>query len=260
MEKDFTISWDFIIKALILIIAVYFLFLTKDIIIWIIFALVLSILFNFVINFLEKKRIPRIISVILVYISILALIGLFFYKTAPLFLNEIKLFVSSLPTYLEKLSPYFEKLGIDVINKANFLDVLENNLQQASESVLNALVAIFGGVQATVFIVFLAFFFSLEKNLLEKVASNFAPRKYKEYLLNLLPRAKRKVNSWFISRVIGMIFVGVLSYAVFLFLDIKYEHVSPKIEQIIKIIVMNNIVVNIKIDMNIPAKIPVNRP
>ncbi|GAI03263.1 unnamed protein product, partial [marine sediment metagenome] len=102
---------------------------------------------------------------------------------------------------------------------------LENNLGKAGENVLNALVTIFGGVTATLFIVFLSFFFSLEKNLLGGILSNFAPARYQKYVFNLLPRIRRKVSGWFISRVVGALFVGLLTYLVLTILDVKYAFV-----------------------------------
>lgn len=225
-EKTLNINWDFVLKISVLVIFLYFLFLIQNLVIWFIFALILSILFNFLIDFLEKKKIPRIIATFFVYFGLLAIISFFFYKTVPVFLSDIKSFSSNLPLYFQKVSPFLEKIGIKVFQGADSLVIfLENNLGKAGENVLNALVTIFGGVTATLFIIFLSFFFSLEKNLLGGILSNFAPARYQKYVFNLLPRIRRKVSGWFISRVVGALFVGLLSYLVLTILDVKYAFV-----------------------------------
>ncbi len=225
-ERTFNISWDFCLKISFLVIFLYFLYLIKDLVIWFIFALVLAILFNFVIDFLQKKRIPRYLSAMVIYFGVFLIFAFACYKTSPIFLREIKQFSLNLPLYLQRISPFLEKLGIEIVRGQNsFLAILENNLSNASENILKALSVLFGGVKATFFIIFLAFFLSLEKNLLERIFANFTPRKYHSYLFNLLPRVRKKVSGWFISRVIGIIFVGGLSYLCFSILEIKYAFI-----------------------------------
>jgi len=225
-KKELDISWDFCLKVSFLVIFLYFLYLIKNLVVWFIFALILSILFNFIIDFLQKKKVPRYLATALVYSSLFLIIAFSFYKTAPIFLKEIKQFSLNFPYYLQKVSPVLEKVGIKIFQQQeSFLSVLENNLAKVGDNILNALTVIFGGVKATLFIIFLAFFLSLEQNLLERVFANFAPVKYHPYLFNLLPRVRKKVSGWFISRIIGVVFVGALSYLAFSILNIKYAFI-----------------------------------
>lgn len=223
-EKTLNLNWNFCLKISVSVIFLYFLYLIKDLVIWFIFALVLSILFNFLIDFLEKKKLPRILATVIVYFGLLIVLSFFLYKTAPIFLFEIKQFSSNLPQYFQKISPYLEKVGIGFVQDSqSFFSLLENNLKEAGGNILNALFTIFGGFNATVFIIFLSFFLSIEKDFLERVFTNFTPEKYRQRLFNLLPRVKKRVSGWFISRVIGVLFVGSLSYLAFEILNIKYS-------------------------------------
>jgi predicted PurR-regulated permease PerM len=225
-EKTLNVNWDFIWKISVLVVFLYFLYIIQDIVVWFIFALVISILFNYLINSLEDKKVPRVLAAVIVYLGLLFLIGLFFYETAPLFLKEIKQFSSNLPYYLEKVSPYLEKAGIQTFQSTNSIfAVLERNLEAIGQNILNALIVVFGGLQATIFIAFLAFFLSLERELLEKVLGSLVLPRYRPYLYNLLPRIRRRVSGWFISRVIGVIFVAALTYLVLIVLNVRYAFV-----------------------------------
>ena len=64
-EKILDISWRTILKIFIAVAIFYILYSVRDILIWFIFALTISILFNPAINFLQKKRIPRSFAVVL---------------------------------------------------------------------------------------------------------------------------------------------------------------------------------------------------
>jgi len=107
-------------------------------------------------------------------------------------------------------------------DKTAFLNTIQEGLGSAGQSILSPLFSIFGGAFSTLLIIFVAFFVSLEKNLMERIISIFAPPAYQEYFYNLARRAKQQVSSWFISRLIGMAFVGILTYLILLILNVKY--------------------------------------
>jgi len=225
-EKTLNINWDFCLKITAIVILLYFLFTIRKLLIWFVFALILSILFNFSIDFLEQKKIPRILVAIVIYFGLLTIISVFLYKSAPIFLLEIKQFSSNLPLYFQKISPFFEKIGYGFLQDSqSFLSFLENNLKIAGESAVNALITFFGGVTTMIFVISLSFFLSLEKNFLERVLANFAPIGHRERLFNLLPKVKKQVSGWFFSRIIGGLFVGLLCYFFLIFLEVKHAFI-----------------------------------
>ncbi len=222
-QSVLNISWGTISKIIVATIAIYIIFLIQNIIIWFIFALVIAILFNYVIDALAKKKVPRILSAAFLYLCVFALISYFIYKTAPVILNEFKDFAQNFPSYLRRVSPLFEKIGIDALKNTDaLLSTLQGHLNSASASVLNALFSIFGGASSTILVIAMAFFISVEHNFIEKVLVLFAPKKYKDYLFKLWGRSKRKVSGWFITRMIGVVFVGGATYLVLSLLNVKY--------------------------------------
>lgn len=228
MEKQqtLTISWAGVFKIIMAVVFLYIFYLVKDILVWFIFALILAILFNYFIDALEKKRIPRIASAAVLYAGIFALLSFFIYQTTPLLLKQVQQFAQDLPEYLRKLSPLFEKIGLEALaSKDTFLFTLQNNLDRASDSMVNALFSIFGGATSTILVLAMAFFISLEKNFVEKVLLFFSPKRYQDYLFRLWRRAKQKVSGWFITRVIGVLFVGSASYLVLRLLGVEYAFV-----------------------------------
>lgn len=217
------INWDFCLKIIIVVLFLYFLFLIKDLIIWVIFALILSILFNFFIDFLERIKIPRILGVFIIYFSIFILLGLFFYKITPLLISEIKEFTFSLPFYFQKITPFLEEIGFNFSTDfRSFLNFIKENLGKITENIFSGLIILFGGIKALIFIFFLALFLSLEKQFLEKLIITLAPQKYHFYFFNFLSRAKKQVSGWFISRLLGVLFVSLLCYLILSLLKVKY--------------------------------------
>jgi predicted PurR-regulated permease PerM len=225
-ESILNISWATIFKICLAVISLYVLYLIRDIFVWFIFAFVVSILFNFLIDFFEKKRIPRVITAIFLYFIVFFLLGFFIYRTAPMFLSEVEEFSQNVPGYFQQISPVLEKFGIEIAEDTkSFTSNLEIILSKTGQNIFNALFAIFGGVFSTMFIISLAFFISLEKGLLEKILITFSSIKHHKYLHRLIERSKKKVGAWFISRVIGMFFVGLLTYFVLRIFNVNYAFV-----------------------------------
>jgi len=225
-QSILNISWGTIFKICLAVICLYILYLIRDIVVWFIFALVISILFNFLIDFLERKKIPRAIGATISYFGIFVLLSFFIYKTAPVFLSEIKEFTQNLPYYLRQISPFLEKFGVQAVqNTQSLIEALEFGLEKAGQNIFNALFSIFGGVFSTIFIVSLAFFISLEKGLVERILITFSSAEHHEYLRYLLEKSKKKVGGWFISRLIGILFVGISTYIVLAILNVEYAFI-----------------------------------
>lgn len=222
-ERMLDISWTSILKVGIAALSFYILYLVRDILIWFIFALILSILFNPVIDFLQKRRIPRVISVILIYVGIFGIISILIYLTAPLFIFEIHKFSQLFPEYFEKVSPPLKALGVRAFEDIeSFLGLINQSLEAMAANILSAVFVIFGGIFSTIFVLTIAIFLSLEEKAVERTLSLLFPKKYEAYVFSLWQRSQKKVIGWFLTRVLASLFVGGVSYFAFLIFNTKY--------------------------------------
>ena len=87
-EQTLDISWEAVIKVFIAIFIFYIIYLARDIALWFFFGLAVSVLLEPGINFLRKLKIPKVIAVLLIYLSIFGVLGLLIYLTAPIFIYE----------------------------------------------------------------------------------------------------------------------------------------------------------------------------
>jgi len=222
-EKILDISWKTILKISIAIICFYIIYVIRDILVWFIFALIISVLFNPAIDFLQKKRIPRVMGVIAVYFIVFGLISLLIWLVVPLFAREISYFLESFPQYFEKISPPLRGLGFEAFkNLESFMKSLEKTLGAVAINIFNALFAIFGGVFSTLFVITIAMFLSVEEKVIDKTLILIFPKKYETSALNIWQKSQKKVSGWFVARLIACLFVGVASYITFLLFNVKY--------------------------------------
>ncbi len=217
------ISWGAIIKILFALTVIYLLYQVVEILIWSIFALVISILFNPAVNFLRKLRIPRVIGTILVYFSFFGLISLFLYAIIPSLHTEIKSFSVLLPEYIERVSPLLVNLGVEGFSTLDeIVEILRHSSDEVTRGVFNAITLIFGGLSTAFFIIVMAIFLSLEGNSIEKAISVLVSEKQKKQAINIWKNCRNQVGRWFLIRVVVSIFVAISSFFVFYLFGVKY--------------------------------------
>lgn len=239
MSRDqvLDISWDMIWKIFLVILAFYFIYLTKEIALWFFFALAISVLLDPAINFLKKLWMPKIIAILLVYLSIFGVLGVLLYLIAPVFTLELKQLSQHLPSYLVQISPFLQQIGVDTAQTFdNLTQFLIDSLTRSSKGVISAITVFLGGVASTVFILTAAFFLSLEENAFEKFLKLVLPKKFEENIVTLFEKAQRKISGWFAARIISCAFVGTASFIVFYIFGVKYALILALISGILNFI------------------------
>ena len=217
------ISWGAILKISVMVIAFYVFYQIREVLVWFIFGIIISILFAPAIDFLKKFKIPHGLAVALVYVGFFGLLSLFICLLIPVFVSEIQEFSQVLPQYLEKISPQLKGVGLKAFEDVEAtVSTLEGILNGIAGNILSVLFSIFGGIFTTTFILSMAIFLSLEEKGIEKALILFFPKKYETSVLSLWRKCQKKVSNWFFTRILACLFVGAVSYIAFLVLNVKY--------------------------------------
>ncbi len=235
MKKTLDISWESILKIFIAVLAFYILYNIKEIVIWVVFALIIAILFEPAIEILKKKKIPRTLSVIFIYIAFFGVLGFLGYLIVPFFAFEISRFVEVVPEYFEKIYPPLQDMGFFEATKGE-LSAFEQTLENMAVNIFSFLFTIFGGIFSAIFIIAAAFFLSLEEKNIERAIMLLFPKKHEAYALSLWGKCQKKVSAWFLARIIACFFVGLVSYLVFFLFGIQYPLILAAIAAVLNFI------------------------
>jgi predicted PurR-regulated permease PerM len=222
-KQTLDISWGSILKIFLTMVIFYLLYQVMDVLVWFIFALIISILFNPIVNFLKKLKIPRVIGVVAVYFTLFGLVALFVGVITPGLYNEIKKFSILLPDYIERISPFLQYIGVEgFATLEELINVLRESSEEVRKGTMSTLAVIFGGISATFFIITMAIFLSLEGNGIEKAIKLLFSGEQKENILFTWRKCRNQVSSWFLVRILSCLFVGVTSFLVFYLFEINY--------------------------------------
>ncbi len=222
-KKTIDISWGAIVKIGLALAIGWALFLARDVLLLAFFGLIISTLFNPAIDLLEKIKIPRTAGVLLVYFSMLGLIGSMIYLAAPLFVVETQQLGQLFPTYFEKVAPVMSGMGFAIFqNMDAFVAAVRDWMVGASSSIIGSLAAVFGGILAMVTVFTAAMFFSLEEGGVKRSIALIVPNGHEKTALAWWDRAQVKISGWFMARFAGMLAVGVFTSLACWALGVRY--------------------------------------
>jgi predicted PurR-regulated permease PerM len=225
-EKILDISWGTLFKIGIAFVVFYVVYLIRDILVWFIFALVISVLLTPAVDFLQRRRIPRVVATIFIFISVFGILGVLIYLIAPIFIAEIQQFTTLFPQYFEKFAPSLKGLGLEAFESFEVFTLsFQEWLSQASRSILYAIASIFGGIFTTITIFTLAIFLSLEEKGIERAIRALFPKRQEEEALNIWKSCQLKVSGWFGARILACLFVGIMSYIALRLFKIDYPFI-----------------------------------
>ena len=218
------ISWKTILKILFSLFLCYILYLTKDVLVLVLFSFIVSILFEPLIGFLEKKKIPRSVSIFLTYLMFFLLLGFFFYWILPIFITEVQQFIKSFPQYFEEISVPLKSIGIKAFESFDTFNLsLQEWLTSVSSNFVDFIVSFFSNIFSIVTVFFLSIFFSIEKEDLKRLVGLLIPEEKRENFFDLWQRCQLRTIAWFGTRILGCFFVGLASYFALIFLDMKHD-------------------------------------
>lgn len=219
MEQRLEIPFSTIFKILISLLFFWLIFFLRDILVLIFLSVSIAILFSSIIDFLEEKKIPRLLATIIVFLLFFLFLAILGYFLFPLILKETNQFLKFWPQYFEKATFYIKKINLD---KELSLDQIFSYFENLSKNIFKFLFAIFGGLLNTLFVFSLAFFLSLEKRGVENAILFFFKENERERVLTIWKNVEDKILNWFKIRIINCFFIFFLCLISFLFLNANY--------------------------------------
>jgi len=233
------ITWRAIFKVIAAVILFYLLFLLRDIVIWALIALFISILFDPLVDALEKKKMGRVLAAVIVYFSSLLVCGLLVFIVVPPLIQETQYFSSTFSQYFDKVPVFLDQLGLNSFDGIYSLDSsLNQSLINISSNILNIFISLFGSIFAGMTIFLLSLFMSIEEKEMMKGLKLITPKGFEEQVLERWDRSQHHVVAWFGSRLICCVFVAITTFILCVFLNIKFSIALAILAGILNIIPM----------------------
>lgn len=233
-----------IFKVIFIILALVFLYLVRDVLVILFFAIIIASAVGPFANWLESKKFPRLLGVLLLYLSFFGLIIFLLSLIVPFVATELGQLTKALPNFFSSLSGALEKAQQTTSSRyfdffseiQNLLDGFSQFLFAYSQSALSLIINIFGGALSFVAIIIISFYLSVMRRGVIGFISSVLPEKYEAYVINLWKRAEFKVGRWLQGQLLLALSVGLMVFVGLSLLGVKYALLLGILAMVLEIV------------------------
>ena len=146
-RKTIDISAGTVWRVVLIVMLIWFLFLIRDTLFLLFFAIVVVSAAQPIVDRLERKRIPRAVSAVTLYLFIFCILGLFLYLIIPILIVDIKHLGENLPLYLQGLDQFVRNIT-ELASNYELEENLKSVIDNATGKLTNSFTSIFSNTLA----------------------------------------------------------------------------------------------------------------
>lgn len=215
MIRKVEISHKTIIFTVVFGALLWFLYSVRDVIFALFASLLMMAILNPLVTRLTKFRIPRGVSVLLVYILVVGVLGATIASLVTPLVNETSSFAAGLPRYLENSRiPVF--LGMETTNN------LLSQLVQIPGQVLSLSVSFFSNLVMVIGSLVFAFYLLLAREKLGGQLSSFLGEEKGRRIAKMIDNLEFRLGGWMRGQLILMLAIGLATFLGLILLGIPY--------------------------------------
>jgi len=204
--------------ALFLVFFGWFVFQIKGIIVSIFLSYIIMAAVLPAVEFLQRKKFPKILAVLIPYLTIVIAIFLVVIPLVPFVIEQIQSFITRFPELLDKTSKNF---GF-VINPNQIQDFFASQGSALSKNALNVTGQVFGGIFSTMTIFVVSFYLLMYSDAFKRFMANLFHDGSREYIAKTLDEVNLKLGAWLRGEVTLMVFIGFFSWIGLTILGLPY--------------------------------------
>ena len=219
-----------IVRVILLGLLVVFLYFVRDMVAVVLFSVVIASSVEPAAVWFQKRKIPRTLAVIFIYLLAFLILGIVFYTVIPTIFSEFSSFSTKITSYLKKpsqigaLNDLFSSLPVSVSQLLqDFSLKAASYISGFATGFFHATAQIFGGALSFILIIVLSFYLSVQKNGIENFLRVVIPLQYENYIVGLWYRVSKKIGLWLQGQILLGLLIGVLVFLGLTILDIDYS-------------------------------------
>ncbi len=231
------ISTVTILKVVFVGLLLWFLWVIRDVLLVFIISIIISSAIDPVADFLYKRRVPRTLSVLLVYALTLGLLGLVIFLIIPPLTAQFEAIGQAdvYDKFVDKIGIYRENLTHSEWGRA-----INDNIKQFAESfggtIFNTTKDVINGIVAVLTIMVISLYLTAEENGMKNFVKHLAPYKHHAYVMRLVNKIQRKMGAWVLGQIILSLVIFGLTYIGLTVLKVEYALVLAMIAGLLEVI------------------------
>lgn len=216
MEKTtkIEISARTIVFTVALLIFLNLLWMIKDLIFSLFIAFIIMSAVKPAVSRLERIKIPRQLSTVLIFVVLIFIIVYLFFWIIPPIVIETGALIKNLPAMIASANPEIGKL----LN----LGAITQYLPDITGQVFSLIRGVFSNAVFLFSTIFFSFYFTIEENLIKELLIKFFGEKETERAALIFEKAEERMSAWFWGELVLMTIVGLLTYLGLSLIGVRY--------------------------------------
>lgn len=206
------------IIGILFIIFLLFLFAIKDILVMIFISYILMSSLTPFVDFLRHRRVPKLLSVIIPYLSSIILLFVIILPLIPFFTTQVQFLIEKFPRYLDQALRILRIDGRSI----DIQTLINSQLRLIGENALSVSSKIFGSLFSFLTIIILTFFLLLDHDNIKNTLINIFPEKNQKKALNIFNQVEFKLGAWLRGQLTLSLFIGIMTWIALTILRIEF--------------------------------------
>ncbi len=231
-------SWT-VLKIVAILGGLFLLYFLSDIVAALLFAVIVASAMEPVIEWLRVRKIPRLLSVVLVYLVVILALFLLVYFVFPPIVQDLGGLVQAYPL--------LEQQVLSGIKNLPFTDLFSDNIQEILHApslfvdkigggIFGFASAAFGGILSFILIIVFSFYLAAQERGIESFLRLVTPIEYEPYVLGLWSRSQRKLGRWLRTQLLLGAVVGVLVFVFLTLLGVRHAFLFSILSAVFEIV------------------------
>ena len=213
------ISYKTVIFTVSVLIGLWFLIQIRQILVFVFFSIILLSALLKPVEWLNVRRIPRVLSILFVYIILIAVISFIVGIIIPPLISQTSDFISKLPQIISKINDFLVFYQIPV---QNLSDILTRQIQAVIGNLISISTAIFSSIFLLITIFVFTFYLLLvHKSAIKFIASPFSGKQEKK-VSSAISKVEAGLGSWVRGQIALSFIVGILIFIGLTILQIPF--------------------------------------
>lgn len=237
-RQTLNISTSSILRVILIVLGLYFLYLIRDVLVMVFIALIIAAAIDGPVDWLARHKVRRVFGTAIVYVCAIAVFALFMYLIVPPLAAQIKILAENLPEYATQLGAGVEvveqKIGAQTLQK--LLDNIGSQLSSAASNIFGTAINIFGGIFNAIVVLIISIYLVVQDKSLKDFLASIIPERHQVYIADLAERIQDKLGAWLRGQLLLMLIVGVAVFIGLTLLKVKFALTLALLAGILEII------------------------
>ena len=234
-EIKINLSSKSIFKIIVVLVSLYLFYLISDIVLLLFVSIIFASLIDPFATWLEKKKIPRFLAVLIIYLVLLSILVLSIFLIGPLLVHDLPKMMENLSNFWSGMqsNPFWQSVLNNIEQVQNFLS---NYFESGSSSfsgtsssvggavsgVFQTIFGFFGGVFSLLIVLVMTFYMVAQEDAIKKISNSILPEKYLPRVEAIVKKLRNKLGMWLRGQLLLSFIIGTLVFVVLLIFNVKY--------------------------------------